>query len=66
MAEDARRKIITGALALEHLEKNPDSEFGKVMFRLLDEYTRPDDRPLFAFLPVREAAPKPDMTEAAE
>ena len=54
-AEDARRKIIAGALALEHLEKNPDSEFGKTLFRLLDEYTRPHERPLFEFLPVRDA-----------
>jgi hypothetical protein len=50
---DTRRKVIAGALALEHFAKNPASEFGKTMFRLLDEYARPDDRPLFEFLPVR-------------
>jgi hypothetical protein len=38
-------------VALEHLAKNPGSEFGKVMFRLLDEYARPEDRALFGFLP---------------
>jgi hypothetical protein len=70
-AEDTRRKIIAGALALEHFEKNPGSEFGKIMFRLLDEYTRPDSRYLFAFLPVRDpppASPLPasDLSEAAE
>ena len=68
--DDARRKIITGALALEHFEKNPGSEFSKVLFGLLDEYTRPDDRMLFAFLPVREARspplPAPDIPDAAE
>ena len=64
--DDARRKIIAGALALEHLEKNPGSEFGKVLFRLLDEYARPEDRQLFEFLPKRDAAPAPDVTEAAE
>jgi hypothetical protein len=68
--DDARRKIIAGALALEHLEKNPGSEFGKIMFRLLDEYARPDDRVLFEFLPVREAPspplPAPDISDAAE
>jgi hypothetical protein len=64
-ADDARRKIVAGALALEHFEKNPGSDFGKVMFRLLDEYTRPHERHLFEFLPVRDA-PAPDMTEAAE
>ena len=45
---DTRRKVIAGALALEHYEKNRDSEFGRVMFRLLDEYVvRPHDRALF-------------------
>ena len=45
---DTRRKVIAGALALEHYEKNPDSEFHRVMFRLLDEYVlRPHDRALF-------------------
>jgi hypothetical protein len=74
---DARRKIIAGALALEHLEKNPGSEFGKTLFALLDEYTRPAERVLFEFLPVRVAPPapsqdntdggvKPDQVEAAE
>jgi hypothetical protein len=64
--EDARAKIIAGALALEHFQKNPDSEFGKVLFRLLDEYARPEDRRLFAFLPAREPPSKPDVTQAAE
>ena len=65
--DDARRKIIAGALALEHFEKNPTSEFGKVLFRLLDEYARPDDRALFAFLPAREVPPAaaPDGAGAA-
>jgi hypothetical protein len=58
-ADDARRKIIAGALALEHMAKNPGSEFGKTMLRLLDEYTRPHERPLFDFLPVRDAPPSP-------
>jgi hypothetical protein len=64
--DDARRKIIAGALALEHFEKNPGSEFGKIMFRLIDEYARADDRHLFAFLPVREMPSQPDAVEAAE
>lgn len=58
-AEDARRKIIAGALALEHMEKNPGSEFGTTLLRLLDEYTRPHERPLFDFLPVRDAPASP-------
>ena len=50
---DTRRKVIAGALALEHFEKNRDSEFGHVMLRLLDEYVvRPHDRALFPDLPA--------------
>jgi hypothetical protein len=45
---DTRRKVIFGALARHHYEKNPDSEFHRIMFRLLDEYVvRPHDRALF-------------------
>ncbi|MGE0280195.1 MAG: mobilization protein [Rhizobiaceae bacterium] len=65
-ADDARRKIIAGALALEHLEKNPGSEFGKTMLRLLDEYTRPHERQLFEFLPVREESAPPPSTAETE
>jgi hypothetical protein len=57
--DDAHRKIIAGALALEHAEKNPDTEFARTLHRLLDEYARPDDRRLFPFLPAREAPPPP-------
>ena len=72
---DTRRKIIAGALALEHLEKNAGSEWGKTMFRLLDEYVLPKDRELFGFLPKRDAPPAsqdnhpgtdPDKLDAAE
>jgi hypothetical protein len=52
---DTRRKVIAGALALEHFEANRDSEFGRLLFRLLDEYVvRPHDRALFGFLPEPE------------
>src|SRR5215213_2754327 len=61
-SHDARRKIIAGALALEHFAKNPGTEFGQVMFRLLDQYTRPEDRWLFDFLPVHDVV----TPEAAE
>jgi hypothetical protein len=55
---DTRRKVIAGALALEHFTENRDSEFGRKMFRLLDEYVlRPYDRALFDFLPP------PDLVE---
>jgi hypothetical protein len=59
---DTRRKIIAGALALEHFATNPGTEFGQIMFRLIDQYTRPEDRWLFDFLPNRDT----DTPEAAE
>lgn len=52
---DTRRKVIAGALALEHFGANQGSEFARVLFRLLDEYViRPHDRVLFPFLPEPE------------
>ena len=58
---DTRRKVIAGALALEHFEKNRDTEFGRVLFRLLDEYVvRPHDRALFPDLPATEGQPQND------
>lgn len=63
---DTRRKVIAGALALEHFEKNRDTEFGRVMLRLLDEYVvRPHDRALFPDLPgptIIETQMPPDDT----
>lgn len=57
---DTRRKVIAGALALEHFEANRESEFGRVMFRLLDEYVvRPHDRGLFHFLPETDPLDPP-------
>lgn len=48
---DTRRKVIAGALALEHFTANRDSEFARILYRLLDEYVvRPHDRGLFDFL----------------
>jgi hypothetical protein len=63
---DTRRKVIAGALALEHFEANRDSEFSHVLYRLMDEYVlRPHDRTLFSFLPQTEPAAAPDNVEAA-
>src|SRR5579863_9784739 len=48
---DTRRKVIAGALALEHFTANRDSEFARILYRLLNEYVvRPHDRMLFDFL----------------
>jgi len=70
---DTRRKVIAGALAVEHMEKNPASEFAKVLTRLLDEYvTRPYDRALFPNLLTENpetppaAPPSSAFTHAAE
>lgn len=44
--QDTRRKIIAGALALEHAEQ--DSEFAATLNRLLKNHVkRPEDRKLF-------------------
>lgn len=44
--QDTRRKIIAGALALEHAEQ--DGQFGATLTKLLREHvTRPEDRKLF-------------------
>ncbi|MBV9828312.1 MAG: hypothetical protein JO001_21985 [Alphaproteobacteria bacterium] len=62
---DTRRKVIAGALALEHLTANRDSEFGRILFRLLDEYVvRPHDRALFDFLASPELV-EPEQADAA-
>jgi hypothetical protein len=63
---DTRRKVIAGALAVEHMEKNPNSEFGKVLLRLLDEYvTRPADRAMFPTLPAKADNTNTDPAIAA-
>jgi len=49
--DDARRKIIAGALALEHAER--DEEFGRTLNRLIGRFvTRPQDRALFGLAPL--------------
>jgi septal ring factor EnvC (AmiA/AmiB activator) len=63
-SDDARRKIIAGALALEHAEANPKSEFSRVLTGLLDEYTRDNERYLFPALPPRSASPEPTPSPA--
>jgi hypothetical protein len=51
--EDARRKIIAGALALHHMEKNKNTEFEIILSRLLNEYVVKDsERALFGLPPL--------------
>jgi hypothetical protein len=47
-ANDARRKIISGALCENHALLNSASEFSTVYIRLLKEYARPEERWLLA------------------
>ena len=50
---DTRRKIIAGALALNHMDKNRDSGFGQKMAALINEYvTKPAERALFGLAPL--------------
>jgi hypothetical protein len=63
-AQDARRKIVAGALALEHTTRNPGSEFARIMIRLLDKYARPHERFLFDDL-LPAASPAPDGAKLA-
>jgi len=56
--DDTRRKVIAGALALEHLEKNPNDPFSRKILSLIDEYARPNERRLFEHLGI-----KPNMAQ---
>lgn len=52
---DTRRKVLAGALALEHAERDP--AFGEALSRLLrDGLTRPGDRELFGLDPLPDEA----------
>ncbi len=54
---ETRRKIIAGALALHHMRKNPESQFSKVLVRLLNEYvTKSHERKLLGLEPLPEAS----------
>ena len=56
---DTRRKIIAGALVLEHTAKNPQSDFAKKIHSLINEYTIDDkSRRLFDLDPLPEAEQK--------
>ena len=53
--QDTRRKIIAGALALEHMGQ--DEHFAATMRRLLNDHVnRPEDRKLFEVLGNRDVA----------
>lgn len=59
--DDTRRKIIAGALAIEHMKANPDSDFAIRLFKLINRYTdRPADRALFGLEP-RQSNDVPEL-----
>ena len=63
---DTRRKIIAGALTLEHMGRNPDSDFTRIMAMLIDQYTLGDrERALFDLPPLPEAEQKSRRTRHA-
>ncbi len=50
---DTRRKIIAGGLALVHLARNENTEYARLLAKLIDEYTISDaDRALFDLDPL--------------
>lgn len=64
--DDARRKIIAGALALEHASK--DEAFGRTLHQLIGRYvTRSPERALFGLPPLKESEQdnQPDASGAS-
>ena len=62
--EDTRRKVIAGALALEHMTKNPQSAFAAQMRALLTEYVEPRSVYLFPdLIPTASAATARDSKD---
>jgi hypothetical protein len=61
--DDTRRKVIAGALALEHMDKNPESAFAGILRDLLTQYVDARARYLFPFLPELDA--KAEVTKRA-
>ena len=45
--DDTRRKIVVGALALEHAEQNLNSEFAAELDRLIKRHVKENDKHLF-------------------
>lgn len=56
---DTRRKIIAGALALEHMGRNPNTEFARILDALIEQYTLGHaERALFDLDPLSEEEQK--------
>lgn len=58
---DTRRKIIIGAIAMEHADQGNDPEFAATLYRLLNRYVvKPGDRELLDLPPLND----PDQDQA--
>ena len=54
---DTRRKIIAGALAIEHMELHPNGDFARELQNLMHQHvTRPKDRELMGLAPLNVTA----------
>ena len=61
---DTRRKVVAGAIALEHLEKHASGSWAAEFRELLAKYVDDRARPLFPFLGEPPATPKAKKGEA--
>jgi hypothetical protein len=64
--EDTRRKVIAGAIALEHLERNDSTPWTQEFCALLDKYVDARARYLFPVLSAAPAKPKAKNGAAAD
>ena len=59
--DDTRRKVVAGALALEHMARNPQDAFSATLREIIAKSVDERARRLFPFLPEsRPDAPKPN------
>ena len=63
--DDTRRKVIAGAIALEHFEKHAGAAWAREFAGLLAKQVLPRDRHLFPVLGDGEAKPKPESGATA-
>jgi len=61
--DDTARKVEAGALALNHMMENQDSEFYQIMFRLLNQNVPAFRRPLFKEMGIDPVSPKNSNAE---
>jgi hypothetical protein len=60
---DTRRKVIAGAIALEHMKRNPQDPVTAKLSELLNQYVEPRSRDLFPFLPALPITESDQITD---